>query len=392
MNHPLFMRARTPFSSLASSLRRVLILCLLPLALAGCDLFGEDDDESVVTTGALVANSGNFTAQDGSLTIFNPEDTTAALNDIEVGYIQSIHVRDNRLFVVDNNQSSGRVTIFDATSLTPVDQIENPEGLPPLSIAFASDEKAYVTNQNLDRDFSPIPSSVSVIELANDTLAADTVATTVPVGRGPRGIAATGNRAFVANGADGTLSVIDTDTDTVSETVDLNCAGPNEVFVDGENEVVVVCQGSSEEPGEILFLDSASRQVQDRISLSASVGSANGTQSAYYSRIAEELYAIDGGGFAAEGSGRIFRVDTRGNILDTTLTVPDSPVLTRMTAVGYDAITQNLYVSRLPLGDGGGPSFTASGSAVVLDRRGELEQTFPVGISPGYIDFLRDTR
>lgn len=392
MNPSPFMHARTSSSSLRSSLRRVLVLCLLPLALAGCDLFGEDDEESVVTTGAVVANSGNFSAQDGSLTIFNPEDTTAALNDVAVGYIQSIHVRDDRLFVLDNNQSSGRVTVFDAASLTPMDQIENPEGLPPLSIAFASEDKAYVTNQNLDRDFSPIPSSVSVIELADDTLASDTVSTTIPVGRAPQGIAATGNRAFVANSADGTLSVIDTDADAVSETVDLNCADPNEVFVDGENEVVVVCQGSSDEAGEILFLDPASRQVRDRISLSASVGSANGTQSAYYSQIAQELYAIDGGSFAAEGSGQIFRIDTRGNLLDTTLTVPDSPVLTRMTAVGYDAVTENLYVSRLPLGDGGGPSFTASGTTVVLNRRGELQHTFPVGISPGYIDFLRDTR
>lgn len=383
------MRARTLFSSLSSSLRRVLILCLLPLALAGCDLFGEDDDESVVTTGALVANSGNFSAQDGSITVFNPEDSTTTLNEAEgIAFINSVTLRDGRLYVVDNTQAdnSGRITILDTPGLNRIGQIENTDGSPPRSLAFASDAKAYVTNQSLNSSFEAIPSTVSIVNLTSGSVSAS-----VSVGSGPEGIAVARDRAFVANSASGTLSVINTETDAVDETLDLNCAGPNEVFVDGENEVAVVCEGQGDTTGEVVFVDSQNLQILDRVPLTAVVGSDNFTQSAYYSERAEELYAISGNAFGT-GTGEIFRIDTDGNVLDATLQVPDDPALTGMTAVGYDAVNEALYVARLPVGDDGSASFTARGTAVILDRDGNQMGSFRTGIAPAHIDFLRDTR
>ena len=389
MNPSLLMRARSIFSFLQSSLRRVLILCLLPLALTGCDLFGEDDDESITTTGALVANSGNFSDQNGSITVFNPEDTTTSLNDAPgIAFINSLSLRDGRLYIVDNTQAdnSGRITILDTPGLNRIGQIENTDGSPPRSLAFASDAKAYVTNQSLNSSFQAIPSTVSVIDLTSNT-----VTDSVSTGSGPEGIAVTSGRAFAANSADGTLTVINTETDAVDETVDLNCTGPNEVFVDGENEVAVVCEGQGDTTGEVVFVDPQNLQILDRVSLTAIVGSDNFTQSAYYSVRAEELYAISGSAFGT-GTGEIFRIDTDGNVLDATLQVPDDPSLTGMTAVGYDAINEALYVARLPVGDDGSASFTARGTAVILDRDGNQTGSFQTGIAPAHIDFLRDTR
>jgi len=389
MNHSAPKHSRTVSSSLKASIRRLLVLCLLPLTLAGCDLFGEDDDESVVTTGTVVANSGNFSDQDGSITVFNPEDSTTTLNEAPgIAFINSIALRGDRLFVVDNTQAdnAGRITVLDLPGLNRVDQIENTDGSPPRSIAFASDEKAYVTNQNLNSSFRPVPSTVSVLDLTSNS-----VSDSVAVGSGPEGIAITSGRAFAANSADGTLTVIDTETDAVDATVDLGCTGPNEVFVDGEDEVVVVCEGGGATTGEVVFVDPSNLQVLDRIALDAVVGSANFTQSAAYSEIAEELYAISGGVFGS-GTGEIFRINTDGNVLDATLQVPEDPALTGMTAVGYDAIGEALYVARLPVGDDGSASFTARSTAVILDRDGNQVGSFRTGIAPAHIAFLRDTR
>jgi YVTN family beta-propeller protein len=364
------------------------------LTLTGCDLFGSAEEETVVTTGAVVANSGNFSAQDGSLTIYNPNDTTAARNDLNVAYIQSISIRDGRLYVVDNTQSdgSGRITVYDGRSLDRVAQIANFPGvdLAPVQLGFVSDQKAYATN--LSRfgpapDFAPRPSTVSILDLETNT-ATDTVA----VGPSPRGVAVTDGRAFVANQADSSLTIIDTGSDTPEETVQVPCAAPDEVFVDGEGEVAVVCKGSGNDDAQVLFLDPGSLQVLETVALNGNIGSANATQAAFYSPMEEELYAISGGNFRQTGSREVFRVDTDANALATTLQVPQNPSLTRMTAVGYDAVDRQLYVTRLPVGGEGGPLFDANGTALVLDREGTVIDRFEVGNSPGYIGFLRETR
>jgi YVTN family beta-propeller protein len=224
-------------------------------------------------------------------------------------------------------------------------------------------------------------------------LETNSVTKRVDVGRSPEGIAVAEGKAFIANSADGTLSVLDTETDVVTSTLSLNdCPSPKSVFVDGENEVAVVCQGGAEQSSEVLFLNSNEEEVEGRVELGAPVGSANGSQSAYYSEEAEELYAISGSQTYGGGTGEIFRVDTDANTLDTTLDVPQSESLTGISAVGYDDVTQDLYVTRFPVDDSGGPLLTADGTALVIDRAGDVVTRFKTGNAPGHVLFLRETQ
>ena len=359
------------------------LLLLAALALSGCDLFGANDDESRVTTDVVVANSGNFSAQDGSLTLYNPADSSATQNDINVAFINSLALYENHLYVVDNTQpdNAGRITVFSPETLDPVGQISNPR--PPRSIAFAGGDKGYVSNLSRFDGFDPLPSTVSVVDVDRNV-----VVDIVSVGRSPRGIGIAAGKAFVANAADGTLSVLDATADTVRSTLSLNCTRPKSVFVDEEEELAVVCQGGGDQPSEVLFLNPRSTEIVTRVTLGAPVGSANATQSAYYSDSAEELYAVSGGAFGS-GTGEIFRVDTDANALATTLQVPPNDGLIGISAVGYDAVAQDLYVTRLPVNDSGGPLYTANGMALVLDRDGAVVTRFETGNSPGYVAFLR---
>jgi YVTN family beta-propeller protein len=354
---------------------------------------GSDDSVDTVNGKVVVANSGNFSAQDGSLTLYTPSTKNTADADLDVAFINSLTLHDGRLFVLDNTQSdnAGRITTFNASrtldfiALDPIDQTQNPR--PPRFIAFPSDAKAYVTNlSRFDDNFNPKPSTVSVVDRADNTVEAR-----VDVGRSPEDIAVTAGKAFVANSADGTLSVLNTDTDAVTSTVDLKCVKPKQVFVDGENEVAVVCKGQVGTDAEVLFLDPSDNSIQTRVSLGAPVASANATQSAFFSAQAEELYAVSGGAFGS-GTGEIFRVNTDANALATTLSVPDNDDLIGISAVGYDATSQNLYVARLPVNASGGPSYRANGTALVLNRKGTVTAQFETGNAPGFITFLTDAR
>ncbi len=339
-----------------------------------------------VETTVVVANSGNFSAQDGSLTLYSPTDSTATLKDIGVAFINSLAQHNGRLFVVDNTASdnAGRVTTFDTDQLEPIDQISNPR--PPLYIAFPSENKGYVTNQRFGENFNAQPSTVSVVDLVDNS-----VTKQVDVGRSPQGMGVAGGKAFVANAADGTLSVLDTEADAVTSTLSLEgCPSPKSVFVDGEDEVAVVCQGNADRSSEVLFLDPSAEQVVSRVGLGAPVGSANATQSAYYSEEAEELYTVSGSEAFGGGTGEIFRIDTNANTLDATLEVPQDDGLIGISAVGYDDVTQDLYVTRLPVGAGGSPLFSANGTALVLDRQGNEVTRFETGNAPGHITFLDD--
>jgi DNA-binding beta-propeller fold protein YncE len=289
--------------------------------------------------------------------------------------------------VIDNTQSdnAGRITTFDTDALEPIGQTSNPR--PPRSIAFPAENTGYVTNlSRFDDNFTPEPSTVSVVNLADNS-----VTERVDVGRSPRGIGVVAGKAFVANAADGTLSVLDTETNTVTNTLSPDdCARPKSVFVDDEDEVGVVCQGRGEPLAELLFLDPNAEAVVDRVELGASVGSVNATQSAYYSEEAEELYAISGNAAFGEGTGEIFRVNTDANTLDATLEVPQNDGLIGLSAVGYDVVDQDLYVTRLPVNDSGDPLYTANGTALVLDRNGDVITRFETGNAPAHVAFLRD--
>ncbi len=371
----------------------IILFVVATLLVTGCDLFGSNSDESRVTTDVVVANSGNFGDQGGSLTLYSPTDSTATRNDINVAFINSVSLYNDRLFVVENTQSdnAGRITTFDIDQFGPIDQISGLQR-PPRRIAFPSENKGYVTN--LSRNLASLPnydpdtSTVSVVDLE-----ANSVTKRVDVGRLPEGIGVVAGKAFVANSGDGTLSVLSTESNSVTNTVSLpNCASPKSVFVDDENQVVVVCQGSTEQTPAVLFLDPNAEEVVSRVELSAPIGSINATQSAFYSEEAEELYAISGSQAFGNGTGEIFRVNTNRNALDASFAVPENESLIGISAVGYDVVTRDLYVTRLPVNDSGGPLFRADGTALVLDREGNVVTRFQTGNTPGYVTFLRETQ
>lgn len=369
----------------------VLFVAGTSLILAGCDLVGSDGDGAPVlrTTGVIVGNSGNFSDQNGSITVYDPASQQTRQAATFGAFLQTMQLSGDSLYVVTNTFSGGRVNVFNAATLRQTGQAISPST--PRAIAPATDSKAYVTSTS----FSGGGSSVALYDRSTGQFDE----TSVPLATMPEDVLVAGSRAFVANYGSGgngtTLTAINVSTDQVTSTIELGCDGPNELFLDGQGEIAVVCQGKTvynqdfteiveQTDGQVVFVDVGTGTVVDRIELDQQVGSANGTQSAYYAAASEELYVID-------DTDTVFRFNTASNAAAGTVQVPSSTTLTGLTAVAYDAATQQLYLGRYAAGSEGSPDYTSAGSVVVLNRDGSVVTSFRAGPSPGHIALRQES-
>ena len=377
----------------AAGKAEILALALLALTMSGCDLFGEDDEEPVITTqSVVVANGGNFGDQNGYLSFYDPESGAVDGSDDLGGFAHAVAIRQREIFVLLNTFTTGRISIVDAATGTVVRQVQ---GLPgPRGIAFIDDARALVSNLSPFGETGPQPAEVSVIDFQSGVVEEESI----QVGIYPEGLVEHGGRVFVANSGnlgDGTtLTIINVATTESLGAIDLGCDGPNEIFVDGEGELVVVCEGKvvynddftqiiEQTVGQIVVVNPSTETVASRTVLTTQAGSENGSQSAYLDEITSELYVID------SSSGSIYRYNTVTNAMAAELQVPDSQDLVGLAAVAYDGLTEKLYIARLARGAGGFPDFSASGAVVVLDRLGNQIDRFTVGPAPSHIEFLR---
>ena len=168
--------------------------------------------------------------------------------------------------VLDTNDTLTRI---DLTAATPAEGAEIRVGNVPHSVVISPDGKtAYVSNEAgriaKESDFqqysngtpvvaafptgSTATGTVSVVDLASFT-----VTDSIKTGLHPTGMAFWGNKLLVANTYSDTISVIDTGTDQVVETLNLGLpigvpgqkgaaygAGPNSIAVDATNNIAYV--------------------------------------------------------------------------------------------------------------------------------------------------------
>ena len=340
---------------------RYLLLLVLPLLLVACD--SADPDPEPIASAVLVANQGNFSDGDGSVTAYDPETGTATerIGGL-ASIVQSLTLAGDRLFVTAN--SGGRVEVFEPRSGERLGRVEVES---PRYVALAG-AKAYVTNLHYDR-----PSEVVVFDPG--TMARTG---TVEVGGFAEGIAVTSGRAYVATGAFGASTevvVLDVGTDEVAERIDVGCVAPRFVLADGDGDVWVFCAGSDEADGAVVVLDGASGDEVARLDVGGRILTAGPGQDAFFAREAREIYAV-------KDQATVLRFDTAANALLDELDLGGAPI----GAVAYDARTERLYVGRA---DPDNP-YTAAGTVTIHDRAGAEVGRFDAGVLPSHIAVLAD--
>ena len=353
--------------------RRLSILALLSvLIFSACDT---SDPAVRVVSGIYVGNQGNFTENNGSVTIHDPdtgETTNNAIPNLG-GLVQGILIDGDRAFVLLNFDDSfstgrGRIDIVDLNTNQRTAQID----INTPRSAVIDGNTMWVTNLYAN--------TVTPVDLTTNT-----PGTPITVGTNPEGLVISGNTLFVANNAFGfstTVTQIDTDTRAVERTIDVGCDGPKTLTRDNEGQIWVFCVGKTvydpvtfevleRTNGAVVVLDGTTGNEMARMDLEDQLGSFGILgQEAFFSTEQDESWAIVGT--------RIARFNTATNAL-VQMIDPEIPTDHAIGGVAYDEVNDWLLLGTVP------PDFVSAGTVVIADRQGTEVSSFSAGITPASI-------
>ena len=318
--------------------------------------------------GVYVANQGNFSTNDGSVTWYDLSTGLAENVFVDFGSLaHSLTLDGNYGYVASN--TSNAIDVLRLSSNARIGQI--PAVASPRYITVISPGKAYVSEL--------YSAQVRVLNLQSLE-----IMSSVPTGSNPEDIAVVGDRAFVANsgfGADSTLTVINTRSDAVIGTLELGCDGPRHLEVDQEGELWAFCNGHTvynsdftqvieRTNGAVVVLDPQTGDVLNRIELDFQPGAGALGQDTFYSPDSEEIFLI------RNDPASLLIFDTALNAFKEEL------VLSGEESVGglvYDAGRRQLYIGRIV-------SYTVPGFVQIINRDDLSEAgRFSAGIAPAHL-------
>ena len=356
--------------------RHISLFSLLFLfVFAACD---SSDPAVRVVSGIYVGNQGNFTDNNGSVSVYDPatgQTNTDAIPNLE-GLVQNILIDGDRAFILLNFDDSfstghGRIDIVDLNTNRRTAQIDVNT---PRS-AVLDGNTLWVTNLYAN--------TVTPVDLATNT-----AGTPIDVGSNPEGLAMVSGNLFVANngfGVSTTVSVIDVATGTVSQTLDLGCDGPRSMATDRDGDVWVFCSGKTvfdpvtfevleRTNGTAVVLDGATGSEIDRTELDDQLGGGAIGQDAFMVPGRNEVWAVKGT--------QLLRFDTNTNSLVQTIT-PAIPSGHFIGAVGYDEVNDRLLISSFA-------DYASAGAVIIADRSGAEIESFAAGVAPATIVVRED--
>jgi len=203
-----------------------------------CDSSSDNDASySLTDNGVFILNEGNFGTPNGSVSFYHKSSGIVA-NDIFgknndeqlLGDVaQSMTNFGNRFFIVLNN--SNKIEVVDHETFKSLGVVQSLQQ--PRHFVALNNSKGYVTEWvaygSLGR--------VSVIDLETYS-----VTKTITVGFMPEQLLVINGKLVVANGGDNKLSVINTATDVVENTIQVP-DGPSELVQDKNNNLWVLSAG-----------------------------------------------------------------------------------------------------------------------------------------------------
>jgi YVTN family beta-propeller protein len=340
---------------------------LITFSMAACsdDPVSNIQEEELLSI--LVINEGNFADSNGSVTSYDPETGQVIQDKFQqvngrpmAGIIQTAVRSGERLFIVTN--STDKIEVADAASIESIGTITFDNGITPGGFALADDSRGYVSDL-----FTNV---VAVVDLEN----LETTGTLIEVGNNPQEMLVVGNRLIVANngfGNDNTVSIIDTETDQVTATLETG-SGPLQLFPDRFDRIWVLSNGyraydenwnrdpDNDIPGRIDVIELSTEQI---------------------------TATIETGGFPKSfsvdldlGLGWVVNENAVQLIDLNSFEVTDESFISRdFNGIGYSQAENRLYLAQ-------SRGFTQAGQTIIYDLEGAAVDSFQVGIAPK--DFL----
>lgn len=249
--------------------RNLILLSGLTFALFSCNDKEEATPSLPYDKGVIVINEGNFSDNNGTLSLIQRESQSASYDIFQKENVRSLsggisgysEVNGKGIILVDNaTAGQDAIEIVDAGTFKHVATITSNEIENPREVIKASETKAYVTAWDVTGAWPNTyinPGYVAVIDLNTNKLTKK-----IPVQNGAQSITTIGNEAFVGNVYSGktVISVIDITTDAIKQTIEVG-ANPNIIGLDANNKLWIYAGGSLKK------VNPTSKVVENSVSL-----------------------------------------------------------------------------------------------------------------------------
>lgn len=195
--------------------------------------------------GVFVVNEGNFSQNNGAISFFTREQSTAqtdiyttangtALKGGVQGYVAS---GDIGIILVDNSAAGlDKVEIVNSNTFKTVASIGAPDIENPREVVFGTNNKAYVSCWGTNADYTYKTGYIAVVDLVSNK-----VTKKIDIASGPENLTFNNGKLFVGTvsyGGGKTLSVINTSTDALDKTVAFTSA-PTPIGIDANGKLWV---------------------------------------------------------------------------------------------------------------------------------------------------------
>ena len=308
-----------------------------------------------IPPGVYIIHEGGFGSNNASLSYYIP-DSNKVYNDVyknitgeslgDVG--QDIVIHGDLVYLVVNN--SNKIEVLNHSDWTHSHTIELPNAQPRY-MYFARNDLGYITNS--------ADGTVSVYDPASKTITA-----TVPVGNNPEDMEYSQSHVFVANGGFGsgnTVSVINIGSNTVEATITVGDY-PQAIEYLSTSKIAVLCTGAygdfndpnDDTPGYLYIINTQTYAVEDSMEL-------GGHPTHMTADLGRNVYISDGTG--------IDKVNT------TTMQWTQNFVNGTFYGLKYDSQRNRLYATDAK-------DFQQDGDLYVYSSAGSLLFKYTLGIAP----------
>jgi len=333
--------------------------------LSACD---SNSEGPVRKTGVLIVNEGNFGSGNGSISSYDEDNMTIANNFVknanngsEIGsLVQSVYIHEGTGYIVCN--SNDKIEFIDADNgkylANPVSDISQPRYMTVVG------DKGYISCWGPWDTSNPnwwklLDSYIAVIDLSTKS-----VIDSLSCGSGPEGIVAAGNKLFVANSFETSVSVIDLNDHSSSKVI--LTSDPKHLVAD-ESGLVWVSTSVG-----LILIEITSQTVIDNIVVENIQGKLtfDGGSRLYFLTV--EPWEPNKVNFRSE----VFVLDT-GNktvIGDALITGDD------FYGLGYNETTDRIYVSD-------SKAFSGPGEISIYDIEGRLIDKQVTAVGPNGVAF-----
>lgn len=318
-------------------------------------------------SGVIVINAGNFTDNNGTLSLLKREDKTATYDIFQKENMRSLsgslsgyaEANEKGIILVDNS-SAGKdaVEIVDAHTFKSIATIGNGEIENPRNVVKATDKKAYITCWDVNGDFSNFfknPGYVAVIDLTTNKLVKK-----ITVENSAESIVIIGSEAYVgSSGAyKSTISVIDINTDTVKQTVNVG-SDPEVIGVDANNKLWLYAGG------KLVKFNTSSKTAE----ASMTITSSNKEKSpSSFVLSADKKSIIFSYSFYDAADNWKQKGETYSFSIGATTISAEKPFINRLfSGVAVDAKTGNVYAGLTPSYKQAGYVFRYKSDGVLID-------------------------